>query len=167
LGPLPAGAGGLTATLAPAEPPLDGSVSYMVYNTGFSAADQLIQGLRIGYLPPAQAFVALPAIHRALDTRTTGGKLNPDEERVVALGVPSFARAAVINLTVTDTEGAGFVAVFAANAPYAGNSSINWSATGQILANGAITAIDPTGNAKIRGGIAKTHVVIDVQGYLL
>ena len=102
-----------------------------------------------------------------LDTRTAGGKLQPNEERVVALGVPAAATAAVINLTVTDTEIAGFVAVFPANVAYPGNSSINWSATGQNLANGVITGIDPTGKVKIRGGVNPTDVVIDVQGYLL
>jgi hypothetical protein len=51
--------------------------------------------------------------------------------------------------------------------PWPGNSTINWSATGQILANGAITAIDPSGQIKIRAGSNQTNVVIDVQGYLL
>jgi hypothetical protein len=102
-----------------------------------------------------------------LDTRNGSTKLAPGEERVVALGVPGLASAAVINLTVTGTEVAGFVAVFPANVSYPGNSSINWSATNQNLANGVITATDPTGKIKIRGGVNSTDVVIDVQGYLL
>jgi hypothetical protein len=37
----------------------------------------------------------------------------------------------------------------------------------QNLANGVITATDPTGKVKIRGGVNPTDVVIDVQGFLL
>jgi hypothetical protein len=135
----------------------------------FSALGQFVQGLRIGYIPPPQAFVALNPIPRVLDTRTGSlGKLNPNEERRVTLtGVPGFAASAVINLTVTDTEGAGYVAVFPADVPWPGNSSINWSDGGQILANSVVTAVDATGTIAIHGGVGRTHVVIDVQGYLL
>jgi hypothetical protein len=162
------GAGTLTATMNATEPATDGSTSYMAF-VQFSTVGQFVQGLRVGYIPPPQAFVALDPIPRVLDTRTTAlGKLNPNEERLVTLtGVPGFATAAVINLTITDTEGAGYVAVFPANVPWPGNSSINWSATGQIAANSVVTAIDPTGTIAIRGGVGRTHVVIDVQGYLL
>jgi hypothetical protein len=48
-----------------------------------------------------------------------------------------------------------------------GNSNINWSQTDQNLANGVVTAVDPSGAVKIRGGVNRTHVVIDVQGYFV
>jgi hypothetical protein len=151
-----------------AEPATDGSTSYMAF-VEFSALGQLVQGLRIGYVPPPRAFVALDPIPRVLDRRTSPlGKLNPNEERRVTLtGAPGFATSAVINLTVTDTEGAGYVAVFPANVPWPGNSSINWSDGGQILANSVVTAVDPTGTIAIHGGVGRTHIVIDAQGYLL
>jgi hypothetical protein len=161
---LPSGAGRLTGSLAMSET-VDGTASYMVFAT--VDAGEWIGGVRVGYIPPPQAFVAISPVHRVLDTRLAGGKLAANEERTVPLGVPAFAKAAVLNLTVTETEQAGFVAVFPANVPWPGNSSINWSETGQNLANGVITATDPTGNVKIRGGVAPTHVVMDVQGYLL
>jgi hypothetical protein len=75
--------------------------------------------------------------------------------------------AAVINLTVSETDGAGFVAVFPADVAYPGNSSINWFAPNEDIANGVITAVDATGQVKIRGGVNPTHVVIDVLGALL
>jgi hypothetical protein len=162
---LPNGAGVLTASI-PLDEHVDGSASYMVLMDTM-AVTQFVGGALVGYLPPPQAFVAISPVNRVLDTRTTGGKLAANEERVVDLHVPTFARAAVINLTVTNTEIAGFVAVFPANVAYPGNSSINWSATGQNLANGVITATDPTGKVKIRGGVNPTDVVIDVQGFLL
>jgi hypothetical protein len=72
----------------------------------------------------------------------------------------------VINLTVTETEGAGFVAVFPGDVAYPGNSSINWFAPNANIANGVITAVDATGQVKI-GGVNPTHVVIDVLAALL
>jgi hypothetical protein len=165
---MPPGAGARTATLNTSEPTTDGSTSYMAF-VQFSALGQFVQGLLVGYISPPRAFVALNPIPRMLDTRTgTLGKLNPSEERLVTLtGVPGFATAAVINLTVTETESAGYVSVFPANVPWPGNSGINWSDSGQNLANSVVTAVDPTGTIAIHGGVARTHVVIDVQGYLL
>jgi hypothetical protein len=100
------------------------------------------------------------------DSRTGAGKLAAGEERVIDVGVPAGARAAVLNLTVTETEAAGFVAVFAANVPWPGNSSVNWSTTGETVANAVITPVGPDGKIKVFGGVNKTHIVIDSQGYL-
>jgi hypothetical protein len=52
---------------------------------------------------------------RVLDTRLTDGKVSPNEERVVDLGGPGFARGAIINVIVTGTEGDGYVAVVPAD----------------------------------------------------
>ena len=45
--------------------------------------------------------------------------------------------------------------------------SINWTVAGQNIANGVITAMDPNGQIKIRGGVNKTHVVIDRIGWFI
>jgi hypothetical protein len=127
-------------------------------------------GCSIGYLPPTQSFMPFTGGEpRVLDTRLPGpltGKLGPGEERVVPLGLAG-ARTAVINLTITETVGAGFVAVFPANIAWPNNSSINWSASNQNVANGVITAVDGTGSIKIRGGANPTHVVIDRIGFMI
>jgi hypothetical protein len=146
--------------------PVTGRATYAIFVTTFHAT-QLVGGLRYGYLSPAQAFTPVSPIARVLDTRNAGGKLNPGEERTVSLGVPGNASAAVFNITVTETEAGGYVAVFPAGITWPGNSTINWSAAGQNLANGVISAVDATGRITIRGGVNKTHVVIDVQGYLM
>jgi hypothetical protein len=57
--------------------------------------------------------------------------------------------------------------VFPAGITWPGNSSINWSATGQNIANGVTTALDLNGQVVIRGGANRTHVVIDRVGWLL
>jgi hypothetical protein len=144
---------------------VNGTATYAVFVNTLDTT-QLVGGLRYGYTPPATAFVPLAAITRVLDTRVAGGKLTPGEERTVTLGLPAGSRAGVINLTVTETEAAGFVAVFPAGTTYAGNSSINWFGPNQNLANGVIATVDAAGKITIRGGVNKTHVVIDVQGYL-
>jgi hypothetical protein len=126
---------------------------------------------QIGYLPPYQSFIPFTgSAPRVLDTREPGpltGKLKIDEERTVDLGV-SGARSAVINLTVTQTSASGYVAVFPANIAWPGNSSINWTSANTDIANAVITAVDPTGKIKIRGGGgANTHVVIDRVGFMV
>jgi len=142
---------------------LDASTGNTIYNA------------EVGYTPPAapvqQAFFPFTGpTPRVLDTREAGpltGKLGPNEERTVDLGITG-AKTAVINLTVTQTGNAGYVAVFPANITWPGNSSINWYEPNSDLANGVTVALDPTGKIKIRGGGgANTHVVIDRIGYFL
>ena len=164
---LPAGAGVQTATITVNEV-VDGQSTFMAAFVASTTA-QRVSSLFAGFVPPPAkpAFVPVNPVNRVLDTRNGSGKLRPGEERVVPLAVPGTASAAVINLTITETEGAGgFVSVFAANQPWPGNSSINWFVADENVANNVVTAIDPSGAIKIRGAVANTHVVIDVQGYL-
>jgi hypothetical protein len=131
-----------------------------------TSAGQSILAARVGVIPAPSAFI--PAAGRILDTRTTGGKFAPSEERVVALGVPGTARAAVINLTLTETEGnGGFAAVFPNGIPWPGTSSINWFGPNQNLASSVTTAVDGTGAIKIHVGANRTHIVVDLAGYIL
>jgi hypothetical protein len=146
--------------------PVTGTATYALFVPTFDQT-QLVGGVRYGYVAPAQAFTPISPINRVLDTRTNGGKLAPAEERTISLGVPGIASAAVFNITVTETEAGGYVAVFPAGVTWPGNSTINWSATGQNLANGVISGVDSSGRITIRGGTNKTHVILDVQGYLM
>jgi hypothetical protein len=143
---------------------IDGNYTYALFVNTVDES-QVVGGMRIGYIPPPQSFVALTGVPR-YDSRTGAGKLAANEERVINVGVPAGARAAVLNLTVTETEAAGFVAVFAANIMWPGNSSVNWSVTGQTVANAVIAPVGPDGKIKVLGGVNKTHIVIDTQGYL-
>lgn len=148
--------------------------SYVIAFYLGSDGGHTIYNAEVGYAPPAasqQAFFPFTgSTPRVLDTRDPGpltGKLGPDEERTVDLLI-SGAKTAVINLTVTQTGNAGYVAVFPANITWPGNSSINWYEPNSDLANGVVVALDPTGKIKIRaGGGANTHVIIDRIGYFL
>jgi|JI10StandDraft_1071094.scaffolds.fasta_scaffold119852_3 hypothetical protein len=80
--------------------------------------------------------------------------------------VPDGATAIAYNLTVVDTVGAGFLAVTPGGATSYGASAINWSATGQALANGQLVKLDESRRVQVfAGGGGSAHVVIDVQGY--
>ena len=140
------------------------SALFAFYSSGGSA----LYSVTIGYTPPTQGFIPFGGTDpRVLDTRSTGGPLHPGEERVIDLGFAG-ARGAVVNLTVTNTgAGGGYVAVFPANIAWPGNSSINWTGANENIANGVITALDPSGRIKIRGGATPTDVVIDRIGWLI
>jgi hypothetical protein len=165
--PVPAGGGPQTVTFDLATPIVVEQGTTVAIRF-FATAGASVLGVTVGYTPPAQSFIPFTGpTPRILDTRVAGGKLTDGEERTIALGFPG-ARGAVINLTVTETGGnGGFVAVFPANIAWPGNSSINWTTADQNIANSVITALDSTGQIKIRGGVASTHVVIDRVGFLI
>jgi hypothetical protein len=142
--------------------------AYRITNLTLSAG-QALYGGHLTYLPPPHGFIPVSPIPRVVNTRDLGQpKLAGGEERIVDLSgyIPATAQAAVVNLTVTQTEVAGFVALFAADVAWPGNSNINWFATNQSFGNMAIVEIDSLARIKMRGGANPTHVIIDVLGYL-
>ena len=66
--------------------------------------------------------------------------------------------------TVTETVDAGFLAVTPGDAVSFGASTINWSQTGQNLANGTVVMVDAAQSMRVFAGGA-THFLIDVVGY--
>ena len=103
--------------------------------------------------PADGLFVPFAGVNpRVYDSRAGGVKLAADEERVVPLGVPGTVKAAVFNLTVTQTQAQGFVSCFRADIAFPGNSSINWYEPGADVANLVICAVDSSGQVHVRGG---------------
>ena len=78
-------------------------------------------------------------------------------------GVPVDASAAVLNVTVTDAQGAGFVTVFPCGQPRPLASTLNY-VTGSTVANAAITKIGDGGKVCLLTSAA-THLIADVTGY--
>lgn len=128
-----------------------------------------IYGIRIGYVSPT-GFIPLPTTTnpRIYDTRLPGfTKLAPNEERTITLPVPSAVGAAVLTLTLTNTEGTGgYVSVFRAGIAWPGNSSANWFGANQDLANTVVTAVSADSKIVLRGGANKTDVIVDVAGWI-
>lgn len=111
----------------------------------------------------------LPTPQRAFDTRPGAGPFEGNDTRTISLaewGVPAGARGALLNVTATDTTGAGYVQVYSAalSSPPA-TSNLNWYESGQIVANNATTAVDASARIKIttQGGIAA--IIVDVFGF--
>jgi len=123
------------------------------------------------------SFVAIQPC-RLVDTRGTGGVFTGPfgPPALVALtprmfpiagycGIPSTAQAVSGTLTVTQTEGAGWVAVWPDGSPQPSPlvSSINFAA-GQTTNNALIAPLGTDGGINLYPRVG-THVVIDVNGY--
>jgi hypothetical protein len=111
---------------------------------------------------------------RLVDTRgpvgaTGGPALSANLTRTFdvagACGVPSSAKAVVLNVTVVAPQAAGNLRLFPAGAPLPGASTINFSA-GQVRANSAVVRL-AGGQLGVFAGLGSgtAHVVLDVSGY--
>lgn len=87
---------------------------------------------------------------------------------------PDEAVAVTFNVTVTQTEGAGFVQVEGFGFADGSTSTVNWSSAGQTVANGGVARLtvafdDPGAIGVHLGGLpsAKAHVVLDITGYYM
>lgn len=128
--------------------------------------------------PAAGPLVALLTPMRVFDSRVDPAfadqrKLASGESIGVSVGpaVEGFPSAVFLNLTVTETEGAGYLVVYASDLtgerPIPSTSNINWSATGTTLANFAMTAVGGENTVAVRcGGGGRTHVIVDVYGFV-
>ena len=133
----------------------------------------------------AGAFHAINPV-RVYDSRAaapTPGALTGGSDRIVSVRdarpdatgavatvgvVPAGASAVAYNITVADTTGAGFLSVNPGDATGFSASSINWSASGQLLANGLVVKLDASRNVRVfAGGAGSTNFIIDVLGYYL
>jgi hypothetical protein len=88
--------------------------------------------------------------------------------------MPSGIKAVTFNLTVTQTLGAGFLAVIPADAVFAGVSTINWTARNVDRANNGTVGVGPLGDGTpgcvavlCFGPAAATHFIIDLTGYFI
>jgi hypothetical protein len=131
-----------------------------------------------GVFPASSTFEPLvPA--RLLDTRPAGpGIATVDGQHlsagVVARGttvelqvggrggVPSDAKAAVLNVTVTETKGPGFVTVFPCGVDAPNASSLNFG-TADTVPNAVIAKLGVGGKVCLFAS-ATTHLLVDVNG---
>lgn len=89
---------------------------------------------------------------------TTGAVTVPDI-------VPTGSTAIQYNLTVTDTVGSGYLQVAPGYATGITSSSINWSGSGQTIANGLTVKVSSNRQVKATVGPGATQFIIDVLGY--
>jgi hypothetical protein len=80
--------------------------------------------------------------------------------------VPGGATAIAYNVTVTNTVNAGFLTLNPGGIVAVTSSTINWSASGQILTAGNTVAIPANRQVTfVAGGTGSTDFVLDVVGY--
>ncbi len=135
----------------------------------------------------AGSFHALPVPKRCFDSRlpapgakiAEGASVNIDltkDSAGAASGLPAGAVLAVVNLTINQTEGGGFVSLFAKGAVPAtvDTSNINWFQDNTSIANATNVPLDATGSIAAFVGsnpsdtvTARTHVIVDLVGYYL
>jgi hypothetical protein len=89
----------------------------------------------------------------------------------VGAAYPDFALAVFANITITQTEGGGFLTVWGGDASdtldVPATSNVNWTTGGQTVANLALTTVGQENSIEVVcGGAGRTHVIVDVQGYV-
>ena len=82
--------------------------------------------------------------------------------------VPAGATAVMANITIVETVGSGFLTVNPGGVTTTNSSTINWSANGQILANGLSLTLNASRQVTVVNGSAgSTQFIIDITGYWL
>ena len=80
--------------------------------------------------------------------------------------VPSGATAVFANVTVVETTGDGWLAVNPGGTTTVSASSINWSASGQMLANGISLKLNGTRQITVvNESPGSTQFIVDILGY--
>lgn len=149
---------------------------------GFDRRDLLLKGGAVaavagtviaGVTTPAAAAPLAPVLlpygpQRLYDSRTGGGPLPSGYQVTLTSTNPAVDAAFLLNLTIVDTVGSGFVSVFSADISWPGSSTLNWYGAGQINANNAYTAIRQSdqGIKVYAGGGGSTNFVLDLVGRL-
>jgi hypothetical protein len=103
-----------------------------------------------GYGPPALSAGVIRVV-------TFGGRC----------GIPAAIDAVSANLTVTNTQGAGFIATYptGTSQPNPFVSSLNFQGASQTVANAAVIPVGTGGQANFVAGVSGTDLIIDVNGY--
>ena len=129
---------------------------------------------------PPGPLVVLFEPFRAYDSRSSAGplggaKLRSGESVLVTIPVGQddggFVVAVFVNCTITDTEGFGYLVVrgsdLSGERPLPPTSNVNWSTNGQTLANLTLCTLGGENAIEVHaGGSGRTHVIVDVQGYV-
>ena len=146
---------------------------------GVALSPLVVDGGRAAAAQPSGSLITLLAPVRVYDSRADavplgGAKLSTGGSVIVTVAVPDEDRlllAAFVNVTITQTEGAGFLVVAGADPsgerPFPQASNINWAQSGQTIANVALTSVGSESGVEIFArGAGKTHLIVDVQGYV-
>lgn len=105
---------------------------------------------------------------RLVDSRNTGGPLQPGEARNVEIGghcnVPVDAKAVAMNVVAVSPTATGFLSVYPSDIAWPGTSLLNYRAT-RTRATAGIVPLAANGSVRVLNNGAPQHFIIDVTGY--
>ena len=165
------GSNATVAGLAVVQLGTDGNVAIKVHGISQVIAD--VSGYFTEAAPGAEFTSVAPA--RLLDTRYATGistKTPIPAGRTVVLqvtgkaGVPSGAKAVVLNVTVTGTVGAGFLNAWADGGTVPPTSNLDWFGANATVPNQVIVPLSANGRVDLRSN-SKTQMIADVFGYYM
>jgi hypothetical protein len=122
-----------------------------------------------GWYGPGGNGFATVAPARTLDTRQSVGKAAAGSVLHVAVGridgvaKAGSVKAAALNLTITQPDGAGYATAYPCDQPAPLASNVNFIA-GRDAADAVVVAVATTGDVCVLVS-ARTHVVVDVTGW--
>ncbi|CAB4873524.1 unannotated protein [freshwater metagenome] len=161
----------------------DGTQTFEAYFTT-SAATCVCKGIRARYVPVSFGLIPItPA--RVYDSRfnmtpDANGPISAGASRTISVAaarnpltgvrtgdivVPASATAVAFTVTVAGTVGGGYLAVNPGGATAVTASSINWSSTGQVLANTGVVKLNDSRQITVVQGGGATDFIIDIVGY--
>ena len=79
-------------------------------------------------------------------------------------GIGGTAQAVSLNITVTNTQGPGFILIYPQGGAAPVVSTLNYIA-GQTVANGAVVPLGTGGGVTVVAGVSGTDLIIDTNGY--
>jgi hypothetical protein len=79
-------------------------------------------------------------------------------------GIPASVSAYSLNITVTNTQGPGFISIYPQGGAAPLVSTLNYLAN-QTLANAAIVPAGTSGGVTVVAGVSGTDLIIDINGY--
>lgn len=152
----------------------------VILTGGLAAATVPLTASRTSFAAAPAGLVTLGAPVRVFDSRDPGGVLGGNKLRSgqsVSITVSGayegddLATAVFANITVTATEGWGYLVVrpedLSGEQPWPSTSNVNWWDDGQTLANLTHSAVGGEHAIEVRcDGGGSTHVICDVQGYV-
>jgi hypothetical protein len=142
----------------------DGTVSFYNY-----AGDTHVIADVMGWFPASSGFHSLSPL-RILDTRirvgasgAIGARRTIDADGLCGGGVPSNAKAIVINVTGVPSSG-GFLTVWPSGEARPNSSNLNFE-PGRPVPNLVITKVGIEGMVSFYNESGDTHVIADVMGW--
>ena len=94
----------------------------------------------------------------------TAGDVRSDTTRLIDLPAPASAQAALVNITVTNNAGWGFLEAWAPRSLRPTTSVVNVVQPGEDVANASVVTLDAQGRFVLHATMA-TDVVVDVLGW--